>query len=212
MPLKQRVIASKSIAGPVHYEKYMRTKKAHILIAAFLGAYILHLFFSFAEDVRGYGPTKESADAIVVLTGGLNRADEGLRLLREGRAGVLILSGVHADAGADSIFLNRINDSERARIVLDKASSSTYENAVEVKKLVNERGYGSIILLTSAYHMKRADFVFRRIMPPELRMETHSVLTPNYDKERWWAGGSLFVLVPEFLKYYWYAASLALAW
>ena len=189
----------------------MRSKKAYILIAAFLGAYILHLFFAFAEDVRGYGPSVATADAIVVLTGGLNRADEGLRLLREGRAEVLILSGVHADAGADSIFLNRINDSERARIVLDKVSSSTYENAVEVKRLVAERGYRSIILLTSAYHMKRAEFVFSRMMAPGLRMVTHSVSTPNYDQERWWAGGSLFVLVPEFLKYYWYAASLALA-
>lgn len=189
----------------------MRNKKAHMLIAAFLGAYILHLFFAFAEATRGYGPTAAGADAIVVLTGGLNRADEGLRLLREGRAGVLVISGVHAQAGADSIFLNRLSDSERESIILDKASSSTYENAVEVKRLVEERGFTSIILLTSAYHMRRAELVFRRTMAPGLRMETHSVSTPNYDQQRWWAGGSLLVLVPEFLKYYWYAAFLTVA-
>jgi len=186
-------------------------KKAYILLLVLVCSYILHLFLGFAEQVRGYGPTDAKADAIVVLTGGLNRADEGLKLLRAGRAGVLILSGVNATAEADSIFLNTLTDRERASIILDKASSSTFENAVEVRRLVKERGFHSIILITSAYHMKRAEYVFRRMMAPGLTIHTHSVNTPNYDKDRWWSGVSFPVLVTEFVKYYWYAASMALA-
>lgn len=189
----------------------MKNKKLYLLTTVLIGAYILHIFFAFADQVRGYGPSAGKADAIVVLTGGLNRADEGLRLLREGRARVLILSGVHADADAGSIFLNRLTGDERARIILEKVSSSTYENAVEVRRLVRERGYSSIILLTSVYHMKRAEYIFNRIMEPGLRMETYSVSTPNYDKDRWWRGGGFFVLLSEFLKYYWYKASFALS-
>ncbi|MFQ5736485.1 MAG: YdcF family protein [Thermodesulfobacteriota bacterium] len=185
-------------------------KRAYLLTAILALAYVLHLFFGFAEAARGYGPSAGRADAVVVLTGGRNRAQEGLRLLREGRAGVLVLSGVHRDAGIGSIFMNKIDDSERARTILDKVSRSTYENAVQTRRLVLERGWGSIILLTSAYHMKRADFIFRKVMPPGTRIENHSVSTPNYDEQRWWGEGSLAVVVPEFLKYYWYMGKFAL--
>ncbi|MDP2690629.1 MAG: YdcF family protein [Deltaproteobacteria bacterium] len=185
-------------------------KRAYILIAALISAYLLHLFFGFAEAVRGFGPSKGKADVIVVLTGGRNRADEGLRLLREGRAGTLVLSGVHRDSGINSIFLNKTGRGERSKIILEKASSSTHENAIEVRRLAAERGYGSMILLTSGYHMKRAEFIFRSVMPPDFSIETHSVSTPNYDEQRWWAGKGLAVLAPEFMKYYWYAGRFAL--
>jgi uncharacterized SAM-binding protein YcdF (DUF218 family) len=184
-------------------------KRAGLLITVISVAYLLHLFFGFAEAVKGYGPVKKNADAIVVLTGGMGRADEGLRLLREGRAGVLILSGVHADADIDSIFLNKTSKAERGKIILEKVSSSTYENAVEVNRLVARHGFKSIILLTSAYHMKRAEFIFKKILPADVKILTHSVSTPNFDAKRWWGGGSLALLIIEFLKYYWFVVKFA---
>lgn len=165
------------------------------------------LFWDFATSTtREYRPIGPGADAIVVLTGGRGRTDEGLTLLRKGASRLLILSGVHQDADLDSIFLNRVNNVERTKILLEKNSTSTFENALEVKKLVSERGVTSIVLITSGYHIKRAHYTFRKVLPADIRIDAYSVSTPNFDGSRWWEGGSLGLLALEFVKYYWYVA------
>ena len=113
------------------------------------------------------------------------------------------MSGVHEDADLDAIFLNRINKVERSKIILEKQSTSTYENAIEVRKIMEERGLKSMVLITSGYHMKRAYYTFTMVMP-DMRTEAYSISTPNFDGERWWSGKSLGLLAVEFVKYYWY--------
>lgn len=169
------------------------------------------LFFDFVKDTRGYRSAGKGADAIVVLTGGRGRTAEGLTQFRKGRGGVLILSGVHEDADLDAIFLNRVNTVERTKIVLEKRSTSTYENALEVRKILEERGLKSMVLITSGYHVKRAHYIFTKIMPPDIKVEAWSVTTPNFDTERWWTGKSMGLLGLEFLKYYWYVGKFAIS-
>ena len=187
----------------------MIKKISYILPLAAIGL-IAALFFEFAASTREYRPVGAGADAIVVLTGGRGRTDEGLALLRKGRSKLLILSGVHRDADLDSIFLKRVNTVEREKIVLEKRSGSTFENALEVRKLMEERGLASMVLITSGYHIKRAHYTFTKVMPEGTRIEAYSVATPNFDESRWWEGGSFGLLAAEFVKYYWYMARFAL--
>ena len=70
-----------------------------------------YLFYSFAFGELPQGTPFGKADAIVVLTGGKGRTDEGLALLRKGAGEVLILSGVNADSDVDAIFLKRLSPS-----------------------------------------------------------------------------------------------------
>ena len=189
-----------------------RMKKTKIIIISGILAFFaasVWLFLDFVKDTRSYRSVGRGADAIVVLTGGRGRTAEGLTQLRKGKGGVLILSGVHEDADLDSIFLNRVNTVERTNIVLEKRSTSTYENAVEVRKILEERGLKSMVLITSGYHIKRAHYIFTNVMPPEIAVESYSVMTPNFDTERWWSGKSLGLLAIEFLKYYWYVGKFA---
>ncbi|OGP13789.1 MAG: hypothetical protein A2052_08925 [Deltaproteobacteria bacterium GWA2_54_12] len=186
----------------------MIRKISYILPLAAI-ALIAALFFEFAASTREYRPIGPGADAIVVLTGGRGRTEEGLALLRKGRAKLLILSGVHQDADLDSIFLKRVNSVERGKIVLEKRSGSTFENALEVRKLMEERGIASIVLITSGYHIKRAHYTFMKVMPEGTRIEAYSVVSPNFDESRWWEGGSFGLLAAEFVKYYWYMARFA---
>jgi len=180
-------------------------------IAPVAAAVIIALFFlEFAVSTKSYGTSGAGADAIVVLTGGRGRIDEGLVLLRRGRAKLLILSGVHKDSDLDSIFLRRVNSVESSKIVLEKRSSSTFQNALEVRRLMAENGFTSMVLITSGYHMKRAYYTFGKVMPEGTRIEAHNVSTPNFDESRWWEGGSLGILAAEFVKYYWYMARFAL--
>ncbi len=164
-------------------------------------AYFLLNFFKEAEG-RIAGPS--GPDAIVVLTGGKGRVERGLEFLRNGVSPTLILSGVNEAADLDSIFLDGLYPGERDNIILEKASKSTYENALQVRRLATEKGYSSVVLVTSAYHMKRAYFIFRRVMPDDVRIAPHSVSSPNFDEEKWWNWKSLAILAPEFMKYSWY--------
>src|SRR3989337_3942612 len=176
-------------------------KWPYILPVVFFLAFLSYLFLSFAGSVsgrgpasrQGRGPSKNSADAIVGLAGGTGRVDLGLEFLRKGRGAFLVLSGVDRDADMDSIFLNGVSEGERGKIFLDKNSRSTYENAIEVRKLMKEKGFDSMLLITSTYHMKRACYIFKRIMPPDVRIDPYPVESPNFDTERWWRGRGGFI-------------------
>lgn len=188
----------------------MKIRKRVPLIAALaVSAAFAYLFTGYLNDTRAYRTAGPGADAIVVLTGGRGRTAEGLSQLRKGKGGVLILSGVHEDADLDAIFLNRVNLLERTNIVLEKRSRSTYENALEVRKIMEERGLKSMVLITSGYHVKRAHYTFARVMPPDIMIGAYSVSTPNFDGERWWSGKGLGLLAIEFMKYYWYMGRFA---
>lgn len=169
------------------------------------------LFLDFVRDTRGFRPIANGADAIVVLTGGKGRTTEGLALLRKGKAKVLILSGVHEDADLDAIFLRRVSTIERPSIILEKNSTSTFENALEVRKIMEERGLDSMVLITSAYHLKRALYTFSRVMPDGMRIDGYGVATSNFDEQRWWSGRGLALMGAEFVKYYWYVARFAVS-
>ena len=47
------------------------------------------------------------------------------------------------------------------RIVLERGSRNTRENAVESARIVRERGWKTLLLVTSAMHMPRAAASFR---------------------------------------------------
>jgi uncharacterized SAM-binding protein YcdF (DUF218 family) len=191
-------------------------KKRFFLIIPVLVAFLLlYALRGFVQDMNGqdmngpetsgaYAKEKGVADAIVVLTGGAGRIEEGLMMLRRGRSPKMILSGVHRDADLDSIFFRGLNEGERMSIILEKSSESTYENALEVKRLFGELGLDSMVLITSVYHMKRAHQTFRRIMPEDVRIDVYPVASPNFDTKRWWGWTGLTIIFPEFVKYYWY--------
>ncbi len=187
--------------------------RIYISSAALLCIYTLFLFYTFVGSVADFRSGQDSnisalkhakTDAIVVLTGGQGRVEKGLALLREGKSSKLILSGVNSASNHNQIFSNKLVKGEQYRIILEKNSKSTYENAFEMKRLVEELHIESITLITSSYHMKRAYTAFMRIMPDGVRIEPYTISTPNFDEEKWWAPDNLAVALPEFLKYYWY--------
>lgn len=189
-------------------------RAAYALAASALTVYVSIFFISFAMDTKyiglDAGHTLAKADAIVVLTGGKGRISEGVALLRAGKGKVLIISGVAAEASADSIFRSKLTREELAGIILEKKSRSTFENAVEVRRLAEERGLKSVVLLTSIYHMKRASFIFRHVMPADVVIEPYFVTTPNFNENRWWGYNSIGLLAVEFVKYCWYDLKFAL--
>ena len=147
---------------------------------------IIILFFFFIKELRVASDKIPYADAIVVLTGGYGRVEEGLRLFREGNGGYLILSGVEENSRLDAIFPGRDlrNTVDTERIVLDMESRSTVDNAFNVKKIVEDKGFKSLILVTSNYHMKRAFSIFSKTINREVRLYRHPVSGPNFKDDK----------------------------
>lgn len=171
-------------------------------------AVFLYLLADYAALGSDAPPAAGRADAVVVLTGGRGRAEEGLKLLRSGVADILILSGVDRAASVDSIYHEAKLDKEiRERIILEKNSTSTHQNAVEVGKIMSERDLKSMVVVTSGYHVKRARLIFGSVMPAGINIIYWRVATPNYDESNIWNLDALLLTTNEFLKYWWFRAS-----
>jgi uncharacterized SAM-binding protein YcdF (DUF218 family) len=129
-----------------------------------------------------------SYDAIVVLTGGImpasgliplpsidqimfRRLDEALRLYRL-QPKPIIVSGGHVNP-----FTRDRNENKIARdfllkwgvppgdVIGEGTSRDTFESAVEVDKLLRQKGYKRYLLVTSAFHMPRSMLAFAAVAP-----------------------------------------------
>lgn len=99
-----------------------------------------------------------NADGIVVLTGGASRISDAVELLASGRGRRLLISGVHRSTNQTEIA--RVLP-EHEKIIaccvdLDRSAVNTSGNATETRRWVKERGFRSLIVVTSNYHMPRA--------------------------------------------------------
>jgi len=51
------------------------------------------------------------------------------------------------------------------RIILEKKAANTYQNAMYVNEILNQKHWKRIILVSSPFHMKRAALVFNNVAP-----------------------------------------------
>ncbi len=167
------------------------------------------LFVVFAVDTFSFKQRTVKADAIVVLTGGRGRVEEGVRLYREGGVRWLLLIGVDPSVRRPDLYRERPGVRSADGVVLEQASRNTLENAVYARELIVRNDIRSIRLLTSRYHMKRAILIFRSILPKDVAIYPCPVDTKNLHEEWWSHGGSFRLLFTEFYKYYLYRAFFA---
>jgi uncharacterized SAM-binding protein YcdF (DUF218 family) len=133
-----------------------------IALVIFVALLILAFgFFVFAEKVDGLSTPKVApdADGIVVWTGpGGGRLEAGAALLKQGKGERLLISGVNRDLKSQTIFnlLDLPEETKACCIDLDYVAEDTIGNARETAAWAKALGYEHILLVTSAYHMPRA--------------------------------------------------------
>ena len=146
------------------------------------------LIWGLEEQAAALTPaTIPQADAVVVLGGGLRPALEprqsvevaeggdrlltGLRLLRRGRAPLLVTSGgrvsfTNGDPAPPEAFWARDLAVELGlppdRILLNPTSRTTAEEARDIGRTGRSRGWRRVILVTSAFHMPRSLATFHQ--------------------------------------------------
>jgi uncharacterized SAM-binding protein YcdF (DUF218 family) len=171
---------------------------AIVFIAAAVG------FVGFLSQLRGVETKPDRmADGIVVLTGGSSRVSDAMELLAGGYGQRLLISGVHpTNAASDISRLLSDNQSLLSCCVdLDRSAVNTRSNAAETRRWAHERGFKSLIVVTSNYHMPRAIVELSHAMP-EIALIPFAVVGDKWRDEPWWtSGATVRLLLSEYVKY-----------
>ena len=187
------------IAAPLNH---LRAALVALLAIAFLAGAIG--FIGFLSKLRG-NETKPSrtADGIVVLTGGSSRVSDAMELLADGYGKRLLISGVHPTNAASDISRSLPDNQSLLRccVDLDRSAVNTRSNAAEARRWVRERGFKSLIVVTSNYHMPRAIVELSHAMP-DIILIPYVVVGDKWRDEPWWTNGATVrLLLSEYAKY-----------
>jgi len=168
-------------------------------------------FAIFADVVKQPAPSGlPDADAIVVLTGGEDRIETGIRLLSQGKGRRLLISGVNPSTRAAEIGRLAGQDSRLLKCCIDfgYVAVDTSGNAAEARAWAENWGYSKLILVTSNYHMPRSLTEFARVLPTA-QMVSYPVGTRHYNLEAWWRHPpTARLLASEYVKFLTSAARL----
>lgn len=182
-----------------------RIMRIVLLAAAGVAVALVAGFFVFIGGiVEARPPDDPRAEGIVVLTGGSARIDGALRLLAEGRATRLLISGVNP-AVSPAALAGTVGPDLEAMLAccvdLGKDARDTSGNASETRDWVEARGFTSLIVVTSAYHMPRSLAELGDAMP-EVKLIAYPVSNPELRLGDWWRDPApLALLVREYGKY-----------
>lgn len=99
-------------------------------------------------------------DAVVVLTGGAGRIERGLETLRRRLAGRMFISGVQRTVRPQELAAAHEVDPALFECCIDlgREAVDTRSNADEVAHWMRRRGFRSMRLITTDWHMPRARF------------------------------------------------------
>jgi len=144
-----------------------------------------------------------NADGIVVLTGGALRINDALELLAAGRGQRLLITGVYPATRSREIA-RRMPEHQRwfaCCVDLDHTATNTIGNAIETRRWVKARGFKSLIVVTSNFHMPRAMAELAHQLP-DAALVPYPVVSDKVRIESWWANPSTArLLFLEYVKY-----------
>lgn len=160
------------------------------------------LWFVRAVPVTEASPP-HNAEGIVVLTGAPLRINDALDLLAAGRGQRLLITGVNPLTRSREIS-SLMPEHRRwftCCVDIDHSATNTIENAVETRRWVKARGFKSLIVVTSNFHMPRAMAELAHQLP-DVTLEPFPVVSDRVRVEAWWSNPSTArLLFFEYLKY-----------
>ena len=155
-----------------------------------------------ARSTPAAAPTP--ADGIVALTGpSVARIDVAMKLLEDGKAGRLLVSGVNrkvtrADMRSVSKAPGRLFD---CCVDLGFSAADTRGNARETAAWARAYGFRRLIVVTADYHMPRAILELHGALPEGV-LQPYPVATDEINAASWWRTGEGFRRMTfEYCKY-----------
>ncbi len=145
---------------------------------AYLVVFQSPLVWWIAEPLRLAAPERP-VDAIVVFAGGVGesgkagggyqeRTKHAVDLHHRGLAPSLIFSSGYTLVFQEAEIMQELAAAHGvppSAIILEQRAATTYENVRFVAEILEERGWSSVLLVTSPYHMRRALLTWRATAP-----------------------------------------------
>jgi uncharacterized SAM-binding protein YcdF (DUF218 family) len=154
-------------------------RRTLLVLIALVGAWLAASLVLFVWPPAESSPPAH-ADAVVVLSGNKARLAPALALIRRRVAPVLALSTVQrTPRWPEAERLCAAHRYAAARVVCFTAVPfSTVGEARTVTRLAHDRGWDSVVVVTSTFHVTRADMLFHRCF--------HGRLSVVGSRSTWW--------------------------
>jgi uncharacterized SAM-binding protein YcdF (DUF218 family) len=123
--------------------------------------------------------TAKPTDAAVVLTGGSGRIEHAIDVLRQHRAGRLLISGADPSVTKADLARRIPRSGPLFKCCVDLGSESvdTRSNAEEAGRWLSKHRFHSLRLITSDWHMRRARYEFRKVLGSRYEVVPDAVRT-----------------------------------
>ncbi len=136
----------------------------------------------------------DKSDALIVLGDDnfyADRSTRGAQLFREGKAPLIVASGrrLRPNAGIAELMEHDLIERgvPRDRIVrFVHDADGTVEAAQALTRLVRERKWHSVIVVTSNFHTRRTRYVFQHVFPESVEVRVASASDGDFDPQHWW--------------------------
>lgn len=159
-----------------------------------IGAYLSPDGLDDCKAQPSNGPDCQKVDAVVAISGGdtTARTAQAISMYNNGWADWLVLSGAAADkagpSNAEAMKRQAVQEGiSESAILIDETSENTRQNAANTADLFKEHDIQSVILVTSAYHQRRAGLEFGERAGNAVKIINHPVANDNQWSSLWWA-------------------------
>lgn len=152
--------------------------------------------FIIAGKYLVYSDPLEPADVMAVLSGNdVSRIREAAVLYHEGISYNIILSRTDQTFGEYDLpytmlqkeMLDDMNIPDGAVYVSEVTAKNTGQEASGIKKRMYDLGYSSVIVITDAWHSRRAKIIFMdSFRNTGFKVSVHPVPDSGYNKYLWW--------------------------
>jgi uncharacterized SAM-binding protein YcdF (DUF218 family) len=172
-------------------------------------------FYEYASSSISYQNNKfvpSETDMIVVLAGSSGRINAAYELMKEREVPVLFVAGVYKAVNFEDLAREfKIDTNYRERIKIDNVSRTTLENAKVALQYAEENNIKTIALVTSVYHIKRAEFIFNKVFEDHGGMIIpYSAYTTKLEPNSMWTDYKTFInFLNEYVKYQLYRVALS---
>lgn len=187
-----------------------RMRPARIVVRVVLAFILLAVvasvagFLQFAETVAALdAPREPKADAIVVLTGGYQRIDRAIGLLKNGAGERLLISGVNPTTSGNQIRKLTQSSSALFECCVDMGYEAvdTIGNANETARWISDHQFRRVLVVTNNYHMPRS---LLELKASDTRTEfiAYPVVNSDLKNGNWLRQpGVVKAMLSEYLKY-----------
>jgi uncharacterized SAM-binding protein YcdF (DUF218 family) len=178
-----------------NYSKKLINRKSLLMSIVILIVFI----FLYAGQWLVLNQEPKETDLIIVLSGADGRLDVAKRAIEEGFADKLLLTNSYGFSQKD---LSKIENNLAVNAIYkDYESTSTLASALYSKKMMDENGFASAMIVSSDYHMRRVKLNFERAFEGSGMNLTYVASNSNYQSGLWWTNKySIGVTASEYIK------------